>query len=82
MRGGEGDLLSRPMGPREGFIAMPLDPIRYEIFRHRLFNILEEGRIAIKMVSGSAVVVEGGETMCSFYTSVGVPVQGVAEPAA
>jgi hypothetical protein len=22
-----------------------LDPIQYEIFRHRLFNILEEGRI-------------------------------------
>ncbi len=62
------------MGPREGFITMPLDPIRYEIFRHRLFNILEEGRIAIKMVSGSAVVVEGGETMCSFYTSEGIPI--------
>ncbi len=43
-----------------------LDPVKYEIFQHRLFNILEEGRIAIKMVSGSPVVVEGGETMCCF----------------
>ena len=51
-----------------------LDPIQYEIFRHRLFNILEEGRIAVGMVSGSTVVVEGGETMCSFYDSKGVPV--------
>ena len=51
-----------------------LDPIQYEIFRHRLFNILEEGRIAVGMVSGSPVVVEGGETMCSFYDPKGVPI--------
>ncbi|MBI3014951.1 MAG: hypothetical protein HYY65_07835, partial [Candidatus Tectomicrobia bacterium] len=44
-----------------------LDPVKYEIFRHRIFNILEEGRIAMRMVSGSPVVVEGGETLCSFY---------------
>ncbi len=48
-----------------------IDPVRYEVFRHRLFNILEEGRIAIKMVSGSAVVVEGGETMCSLHLADG-----------
>ncbi len=48
-----------------------LDPVKYEIFRHRLFNILEEGRIAIQQVSGSPVVVEGGECMCSFYTAEG-----------
>lgn len=51
-----------------------LDPVQYEIFRHRLFNILEEGRIAVGMVSGSPVVVEGGETMCSFYDANGVPI--------
>ena len=51
-----------------------LDPVQYEIFRHRLFNTLEEGRIAVGMVSGSPVVVEGGETMCSFYDSNGVPI--------
>ena len=51
-----------------------LDPIQFEIFRHRLFNILEEGRIAIKMVSGSPVVVEGGETMCSFHAPDGTTV--------
>jgi len=55
-----------------------LDPIQYEIFRHRLFNILEEGRIAVGMVSGSPVVVEGGETMCSFYDPNGVPIMTAA----
>ncbi|MFC1815487.1 hydantoinase B/oxoprolinase family protein [Thermodesulfobacteriota bacterium] len=44
-----------------------VDPIRYEMFRHRLFNIAEEGRIAIQQVSGSPAVVEGGECMSSFY---------------
>ena len=55
-------------------MSITLDPIQYEVFSHRLFNILEEGRIAMKMVSGSPVVVEGGETMCSFYTSEGTPI--------
>jgi N-methylhydantoinase B/oxoprolinase/acetone carboxylase alpha subunit len=40
-----------------------LDPIQYEIFRHRLFNILEEGRIALSMVSGSPVVVGGNHVL-------------------
>jgi len=52
-------------------MAFEIDPVRYEVFRHRLFNILEEGRIAIKMVSGSPVVVEGGETMCSLHRADG-----------
>ena len=55
-----------------------LDPVQYEIFRHRLFNILEEGRIAVGMVSGSPVVVEGGETMCSFYDADGLPILAAA----
>jgi N-methylhydantoinase B len=44
-----------------------LNPIRYEMFRHRMYNTLEEGRIAVQQVSGSPVVVEGGECMSSFY---------------
>lgn len=47
--------------------AGQLNPIRYEMFRHRMYNTLEEGRIAIQQVSGSPVVVEGGECMSSFY---------------
>ncbi|MBI3079629.1 MAG: hydantoinase B/oxoprolinase family protein, partial [Deltaproteobacteria bacterium] len=46
----------------------------YEIFSHRLFHLLEEGRIAIRMVSGSPVVAEGGETMCAFYREDGTPI--------
>ncbi|MDP2954767.1 MAG: hydantoinase B/oxoprolinase family protein, partial [Chloroflexota bacterium] len=48
-----------------------LDPIKYEIFRHRLFSILEEGRATIGMVSGSPAIVEGGECMLSFYDAEG-----------
>lgn len=55
-------------------MQVELDPVRYEIYRHRLFNILEEGRIAMKMVSGSAVVVEGGETMTCFCETDGTPI--------
>ena len=55
-------------------MAIQLDPIKYEVFRHRLFNVLEEGRIAIRFVSGSPVVVEGGECMCAFFSSDGTPI--------
>lgn len=48
-----------------------IDPVKYEIFRHRLYNILEEGRIAMRMVSGSAVTVEGGESCTAFFTPEG-----------
>jgi N-methylhydantoinase B len=51
-----------------------LDAARYEIFRHRLFHILEEGRIAMRRVSGSAVTVEGGENMCSLHAPDGDPI--------
>ena len=51
-----------------------IDPVRYEVFCHRLFNIMEEGRIAIGMVSGSPVVVEGGETSCSLHLADGTPI--------
>lgn len=53
---------------------LSIDPIKYGIFTHRLFNILEEGRKSMQMVSGSAVVVEGGETMCAFYRPDGMTI--------
>jgi len=55
-----------------------IDAIKYEIFTHRLWRILEEGRIAMKMVSGSSVVVEGGETLSCFYDTNGVPTLSAA----
>ncbi len=54
--------------------AVEIDPIQYEIFRHRLWNLLEEGRVAIGMVSGSPVVVEGKETMCAAHLADGSPI--------
>ncbi len=50
---------------------MTLDTVKYEIFIRRLATILEEGRKAIAMVSGSPAIVEGGECMTSFYDPEG-----------
>src|SRR5712692_5678469 len=55
-------------------IAAPvaqLDPIKYEVFVHRLWAIGEEGRIALQRVSASPIVVQGGECMSSFYAPDG-----------
>ncbi len=44
-----------------------LDAVTYEIIRHRLWVIGEEGRTALQRVSASPIVVQGGECMQSFY---------------
>lgn len=48
-----------------------LDPIKFEVFYRRLKSVLEEGRVAVAMVSGSPAIVEGGEMMTSFYDGDG-----------
>jgi N-methylhydantoinase B len=48
-----------------------LDPVRYEIFAHRLWAIGEEGRLALQRVCASPIVVQGGECMQSFYDPEG-----------
>jgi N-methylhydantoinase B len=53
---------------------MNVDPIRYEMFVHRLMNIAEEGRIALQKVCASPIVVQGGECMASFYEADGTTV--------
>ena len=53
---------------------MKIDPIRYEMFVHRLMNIAEEGRIALQKVCASPIVVQGGECMASFYEADGTTV--------
>ena len=55
-------------------IQKKLDPVRYEMFRHRLYNILEEGRIALQRVCASPIVVQGGECMSAFYNTEGVTI--------
>lgn len=48
-----------------------VDPITYEILRHRLFSLLQEGRYAMARVSGSPVATEAKETLTSVYKADG-----------
>ncbi len=53
---------------------MEIDPIRYEMFLHRLWAIGEEGRMTLQRVSASPIVVQGGECMSSLYDPEGTMV--------
>jgi N-methylhydantoinase B len=48
-----------------------LDPVKFEIFAHRLWEIGEEGRLALQRVTASPIVAQGGECMSSFYAPDG-----------
>ena len=48
-----------------------VDSITYEILRHRLFSLLQEGRYAMARVSGSPVATEAKETLTSVYKANG-----------
>lgn len=48
-----------------------VDPITFEIIRHRLFRTIEEAVITLKQVSGSATTNEGHDLMVSLYTREG-----------
>src|SRR4030066_2196135 len=52
-------------------MSIELDPVKYEVFVKRLNSVLEEGRQAVAMVSGSPAIVEGGEFMTSLYEGDG-----------
>jgi N-methylhydantoinase B len=52
--------------------AVPqVDPVSFEIIRHRLFRIVEEAVITLKNVSGSPTTNEGHDLMVSLYTADG-----------
>ncbi|HEY3223773.1 MAG TPA: hydantoinase B/oxoprolinase family protein [Pseudolabrys sp.] len=51
-----------------------IDPIRYEMFLHRLWAIGEEGRMTLQRVTASPIVSQGGECMSSFYDDKGTMV--------
>ena len=55
--------------PKPGEIE--IDPVKYEVFVKRLVTMLEEGRQAVAMTSGSPPIVEGGEFMTSLYEEDG-----------
>ena len=46
---------------------MDIDPVKYEVFLHRLWAIGEEGRQTLQRVTASPIVAQGGEVMSSFY---------------
>jgi N-methylhydantoinase B len=51
-----------------------IDPVRYEMFLHRLWAIGEEGRMTLQRVTASPIVSQGGECMSSFYDAKGTMV--------
>ncbi|MBI2357483.1 MAG: hydantoinase B/oxoprolinase family protein, partial [Deltaproteobacteria bacterium] len=51
-----------------------IDPVRYEMFLHRLWAIGEEGRMTLPRVTASPIVSQGGECMSSFYDEAGTMV--------
>jgi N-methylhydantoinase B len=55
-----------------------LDPITYEVLKHRIWQILWEGRVAMQRVSGSPVVTEAKEVMFSLYNDKGETVASSA----
>ncbi len=48
-----------------------IDPVRFEMFFHRLWAIGEEGRMTLQRVTASPIVSQGGECMSSFYNEKG-----------
>jgi N-methylhydantoinase B len=54
--------------------SVQVDPIRYEMFLHRLWAIGEEGRMTLQRVTASPIVSQGGECMSSFYDGTGTMV--------
>jgi N-methylhydantoinase B len=55
-------------------VTAQLDPVKYEMFLHRLWAIGEEGRTSLQQVTASPIVSQGGECMSSFYNKDGVMV--------
>ena len=55
-----------------------IDPVKYEVFVQRLSSVLEEGRQAVAMISGSPAIVEGGEFMTSLYGGDGRGIMSAA----
>ena len=50
---------------------LKLDPITYEVVKHKIWQTLWEGRLAMELVSGSVVVTEAKEVLYSLYDKEG-----------
>ena len=55
-----------------------LDPITYEVIKHKIWQILWEGREAMLHVSGSPVVSEAKECMFAIYDAQGNTISSAA----
>jgi N-methylhydantoinase B len=55
---------------------MSLDPVSFEIIRHRLYRVVEEAVVTLKNVSGSPTTNEGHDLMVSLYTAQGALLMG------
>ena len=53
-----------------------MDPITFEIIRHRLYRVIHEAIITLKHVSGSAITNEGHDLMVSLYRADGSLLMG------
>lgn len=52
-------------------MSIPVDPITFDIVRHRLFRVVEEAILTLKHVSGSPITNEAHDLMVSLYTPDG-----------
>ena len=50
---------------------MSVDPVTFEIVRHKLLNVMDEAIIALENVSGSPITNEGHDLMVSLYKADG-----------
>jgi N-methylhydantoinase B len=48
-------------------VGVDVDPVTFEIIRHKLLNVMDEAIIALENVSGSPITNEGHDLMVSLY---------------
>jgi N-methylhydantoinase B len=51
--------------------SLTVDPVTFEIIRHKLYSVMDEAIIALENVSGSPITNEGHDLMASLYKSDG-----------
>lgn len=52
-------------------MAVAVDPVTFEIIRHKLYQVIDEAIIALENVSGSPITNEGHDLMVSLYKADG-----------
>jgi len=48
-----------------------IDQITYQIVKHKIWQVLWEGRATMEKISGSVVVTEAKEVLCGLYNAKG-----------